>query len=78
MGMGHTANNCLQGSQERANSTYTLALYDPAADTKESADASAYGLGTVLQQKHAGGWKPVAYASRSLSETESRYAQIEK
>ena len=56
----------------------TLALYDPAADTKVSADASAYGLGAVIQQRHAGGWKPVAYASRSLSETESRYAQIEK
>ena len=41
-------------------------------------DASAYGLGAVLQQKHAGGWKPVAYATHSLWETESRYAQIEK
>ena len=23
-------------------------------------------------------WKPVAYASRSMTETETRYAQIEK
>ena len=46
----------------------TLALYDPAAMTKVSADASAYGLGAVLLQKIDSHWKPVAYASRSMSE----------
>jgi transposase InsO family protein len=56
-----------------------LAWYNPAADTKLSADASAYGLGAVLLQKSIDGeWKPVAYASRSMTETEMRYAQIEK
>ena len=57
--------------------TTTIALYDPAADMKVSADASAYRLGVVLQQKYAEGWKHVAYASRSFSEKESRYDQIE-
>lgn len=56
----------------------TLALYDPDAPTTISADASSYGLGAVLLQKTALEWKPVAYASRSMSETECRYAQIEK
>ena len=47
-----------------------LAFYTP--------DASSHGLGAVLQQKTGGEWKPVAYASRSMSDTEKRYAQIEK
>ena len=56
----------------------TLALYDTEAPTKLSADASSYGLGAVLMEKTEGGWRPVAYARRSLTETERRYAQIEK
>ena len=55
-----------------------LTLYDPLAPTKVSADASSYGLGAVLMQKSDSQWRPVAYASRSMTETERRYAQIEK
>ena len=55
-----------------------LALYDPSAELKVCTDASAYGLGAVLLQKHSTiDWKAVAYASRALSETGSRYSQIE-
>ena len=56
----------------------TLALYDPGAPTKVSADASSYGLGAVLLQQSNDRWKPVSFASRSMSKTEGRYAQIEK
>ena len=55
-----------------------LILYNPQAELKVSADASSYGLGSVLFQKEKTLWKPVAYASRSLTGTEMRYAQIEK
>ena len=37
-----------------------------------------HGLGAVLLQRSDNQWKAVAYASRALSETEIRYAQIEK
>ena len=54
-----------------------LALYDPLRETRISADASSFGLGAVLMQKSTSGqWRPVAYASRSMTEVERRYAQI--
>lgn len=60
-------------------SSETLALYHPERDTVISADSSSYGLGAVLLQAQEDGcMKPVAYASRSLTKTERRYAQIEK
>ena len=57
-----------------------LALYNPDAEMKISADASSYGLGAVLMQRShpAESWRPVVFASRYLTETEKRYAQIEK
>jgi len=55
-----------------------LALYDLKAPTKVSADTSSFGLGAVLLQQFDDQWKPIAFASRSMTETERRYAQIEK
>ncbi|KAJ8415430.1 hypothetical protein AAFF_G00424100 [Aldrovandia affinis] len=56
--------------KEELSSTPVLALYDPNKDSKVSADVSSFGLGAVLLQKWAEEWRPVAYASRSLSPVE--------
>ena len=70
-------NTFVQVKEELAK-PIVLALYQPGSKLKLSADASSYGLGAVLLQNTAKTWRPVAYASRVLSETEKRYAQIEK
>ena len=55
-----------------------LCHYNPSVEMEVSADASSYGLGAVLLQKCSNSWRPVAFVSRSLTETEQHYAQIEK
>ena len=51
-----------------------LKFYGPTKPVKLQVDASKSGLGAcVLQEGH-----PIAYASRSLTQAEEHYAQIEK
>ena len=64
--------------KQTLSSSPVLTYYDVRSATKVCADASSYGLGAVLMQKKADQWRPVAYASRSLSDTEKRYSQIDK
>ena len=75
--------SCQQGCFEELkielDSNCLLARYEPEYPTIVSADASSYGLAGVLRQQQSNGdWLPIAYMSRSLTETEKRYAQIEK
>ena len=57
-----------------ASSAPVLAYFNPRQPVKLSVDASSKGLGAVLLQND----HPVAYASRALTDTQQRYAQIEK
>ena len=56
----------------------TLAFYDVTKPTVVSADASSFGIGGVIMEEHDDKLPPIAFASRTLSETEGRWAQIEK
>lgn len=56
------------------SSAPVLAIFDPSKPIVVQTDSSKDGLGSVLLQDG----QPVAYASRSLTATEQRYAQIEK
>ena len=51
-----------------------FSYYDPYSDLLIHCDASQKGLGAALLQD----LKPVGYASRAFTETETCYAQIEK
>ena len=51
-----------------------LAYFDPTKELSIQCDASGQGLGAALLQEG----QPLAYASRALSDTETRYATIEK
>jgi transposase InsO family protein len=55
-----------------------LAYFDVKKVTKVSTDSSKEGLGAVLLQLYGDTWRPVAYAARSLTDSECRYAQIER
>ena len=52
----------------------TLSYFDPRAETQVQVDASSHGLGAVLLQNG----RPIAFASKSLSDCERRYANIER
>ena len=71
--------NAMESIKKELCTTPTLAWYDATKPLIISADANSYGLGaTLLQGEGNGDRKVVAYASRSMTDCESRYAQIEK
>jgi len=74
---GEKQQEALKALKETLASAETLAYYDKDAKTGVIADASPVGLGAVLVQEQNGDWRPVYYASRSLTAAERRYSQTE-
>ncbi|XP_059061669.1 uncharacterized protein K02A2.6-like [Achroia grisella] len=60
--------------KDKISSAPVLRYYSPHEPVTVSVDASSRGLGACLLQ----GGQPVAYAARTLTPAESRWAQIEK
>ena len=65
-------------AKELLTQSQTLAYYDASKKTVVGADVSSYGLGAVLLQESERNLKPVAYASRTLTNTKRKYDQIKK
>lgn len=56
-----------------------LAHYNADDELILTCDASPFGIGAVLQQRtHDGSVRPIAFVSRTLSQPEKNYAQIER
>ena len=66
------AKNAIAGAQ-------VLVHFDPSLPLILCVDASPYGIGALISHRMAdGSEKPIAFASRTLSQAEKNYAQIEK
>ena len=66
-------------AKEELASALVLTHYDPSLPLNMAADASAYGVGVILSHTFPdGSERPIAFVSRTLTPSESNYAQIEK
>ena len=76
---GEKQKTAFEESKALLSSSKVLVHYDPDLPIVVSSDASSCGLGSVLSHRLPDGSdKPIAYASRSLSDCEKKYAQLEK
>ena len=76
---GPTQQKAFDESKALLVSSDVLVHYNPELPIILSSDASPYGIGSVLSHRLPDGSdKPIAYASRSLSTAEKKYAQLEK
>ena len=66
-------------AKEKVTRTPVLAHFDGTLPISLAADASSYGVGAVISHTMPDGKeRPIAFASRMLSEAERKYAQVEK
>ena len=71
--------DAFQASKDLLSLSSLLVHFDPQVPLTLACDASAYGVGAVLSHRWPdGSERPIAYASRSLSDAERNYSQLEK
>ena len=75
---GNAQQNAFHRLQVILTSDCVVAHYNQAAETELKVDASAVGLGAILLQGSGDNVRPVAYASRTLTDVERRYSQTER
>ena len=65
--------------KETLTSTEVLAHFNPDVLLGLACDASGVGIGAVIYHKYEdGSERPIAYASKTLSDAERNYSQIER
>lgn len=76
---GESQRKAFQDAKEALQDNTLLVHYDSSRELVLACDASPHGLGAVLSHTMDDGTeRPVAYASRTLSDAEKRYSQLEK
>lgn len=71
---GEHHQKCFQALKDAVSEDATLVYFDTSATPTLETDASIKGLGVTLLQQG----KPIAYASKTLTDAETRYACIER
>ena len=69
-----TQDNAFEAMKRLVSEAPVLRFYDPGKELSIQCDASQTGLGAALLQDG----QPLAFVSRALTDTETRYAQLEK
>ena len=77
---GHLSARAFEQTKPLLLGDTVMAYFDPHRKTKLMTDAGTYGLAVTLKQydPDTRWWRPVTCRSRTLTDTETRYLQIEE
>ena len=76
---GREQKDAFEKLKNMLTSERVLAFYDPSVPLKVDSDASSVGIGGVISHKYPDGTeRPIEFVSRTLTETERRYSQLDR